>query len=322
MADTGARQNTNIFRVPPGGGALVKTGGMPITQAVMPLPYKEPSNALMNLVNSMAETGMRIGGTSEQQVGEGKTEMPVGTTLAMIEQATKVLNAVHKRLHAAQAEEFQLIAKCFKENPESFWKRNKTAQGRWNEQNFVKAVNDYDLIPQADPNTANFAQRIMKIMGLKQLQAANPSMYDPIAVDMAALQAMGWNNAQQFMVPPSAQGKPPPELLEKMAKAQTDKTNADARMLDSQTRAQESQFRMGLDADKHQLNQMKVTHDIDNYSKEVENEKQERLSQERIQLLDLAQNIVVHPESAGMVQPLIQPALEQLAQNDQQSGEQ
>jgi len=322
MADTGARQNTNIFRVPPGGGALVKTGGMPITQAVMPLPYKEPSGALMNLVNSMAETGMRIGGTSEQQVGEGKTEMPVGTTLAMIEQATKVLNAVHKRLHAAQAEEFQLIAKCFKENPESFWKRNKTAQGRWNEQNFVKAVNDYNLIPQADPNTANFAQRIMKIMGLKQLQAANPSMYDPIAVDMAALQAMGWNNAQQFMVPPSAQGKPPPELLEKMAKAQTDKTNADARMLDSQTRAQESQFRMGLDADKHQLNQMKVTHDIDNYSKEVENEKQERLSQERIQLLDLAQNIVVHPESAGMVQPLIQPALEQLAQNDQQSGEQ
>ena len=57
MADTGARQNTNIFRVPPGGGALVKTNGMPITQAIMPLPYKEPSGALMNLVTQMAETG-------------------------------------------------------------------------------------------------------------------------------------------------------------------------------------------------------------------------------------------------------------------------
>jgi len=68
MADTGARQNTNIFRVPPGGGATVKTNGMPITQAVMPLPYKEPSGALMNLVTQMADTGMRVGGTSEVMV--------------------------------------------------------------------------------------------------------------------------------------------------------------------------------------------------------------------------------------------------------------
>ena len=116
-ADTGARQNTNIFRVPPGGGALVKTGGMPINQAVMPLPYKEPSGALMNLVQNMAETGARIGGTSEQAVGEGKQDAPVGTTIALIDQATKVLNSVHKRMHAAQAEEFALLVKCFKENP-------------------------------------------------------------------------------------------------------------------------------------------------------------------------------------------------------------
>ena len=114
MADTGARQNTNIFRVPPGGGALVKTGGMPIGQAIMPLPYKEPSQALMALVENMAQTGMRIGGTSEMQVGEGRADAPVGTTLAMIEQSTKVLNSVHKRMHAAQAQEFTLLARCFK----------------------------------------------------------------------------------------------------------------------------------------------------------------------------------------------------------------
>ena len=69
MADTGARQNTNIFRVPPGGGALVKTGGLPINQAIMPLPYQPPSGALMQLVDNMAQTGMRVGGTSELQVG-------------------------------------------------------------------------------------------------------------------------------------------------------------------------------------------------------------------------------------------------------------
>ena len=103
MADTGARQNTNIFRVPPGGGALVKTNGMPLTQAIMPLPYKEPSGALMNLVTQMADTVMRVGGTSEVMVAEGKADSPVGTTLAMFEQAQKVLNAVHKRLHQAQS---------------------------------------------------------------------------------------------------------------------------------------------------------------------------------------------------------------------------
>ena len=81
LSDSGGRQNTNIFRVPPGGGALVKTGGMPISQAIMPLPYKDPSQALMNLVENMAQTGMRIGGTSEQQVGEGRADAPVGTTL-------------------------------------------------------------------------------------------------------------------------------------------------------------------------------------------------------------------------------------------------
>ena len=121
MADTGARQNTNIFRIPPGGGALVKTNGLPLTQAIMPLPYKEPSGALMNLVTQIAETGMRVGGTAEAAVGEGRADAPVGTTLALIEQATKVLNSVHKRMHTSQAKEFQLLVQCFRENPESFW---------------------------------------------------------------------------------------------------------------------------------------------------------------------------------------------------------
>lgn len=192
-ADTGARQNTNIFRVPPGGGALVKTGGMPINQAVMPLPYKEPSGALMNLVQNMAETGARIGGTSEQAVGEGKQDAPVGTTIALIDQATKVLNAVHKRMHASQAEEFALIVRCFKENPESFWQKNRRPARKWDQETFIRALNQVDLVPQADPNTASQTQRLMKIVALKQIQAQNPTLYDPIAIDTAALQAVGWS---------------------------------------------------------------------------------------------------------------------------------
>jgi hypothetical protein len=246
MADTGARQNTNIFRVPPGGGALVKTGGMPINQAIMPLPYKEPGNALMNLVSNMAETGMRVGGTSELQVGEGRADAPVGTTLAMIDQATKVLNAVHKRMHSAQAGEFQLLVRCFQENPQSFWQRNKKPAYSWDEQTFLSALDNCNLVPQADPNTASHTQRVMKIMGLKQLQAGNPSMYDPIAIDTAALQAMGWSNPQQFMVPPNTlQQKTPPEVEYAKAMVQIQKQEADAKTMLAQAKAEEVKAKLG-----------------------------------------------------------------------------
>jgi len=239
MADTGARQNTNIFRVPPGGGALVKTGGMPITQAIMPLPYKEPSGALMNLVNNMAETGMRVGGTSEAAVTEGKQDAPVGTTLAMIEQAQKVLNSVHKRMHQAQSQEFQLLVRCFQENPESFWQKNRRPALPWDEQTFLQALNDIELTPQADPNTASQTQRLMKVAALKQLSAASPALYDPIAVDTAALQALGWTNPSQFLAPQT--GAPPPELIQAQAKMQNEAMSAQSRMLDAQTRAQQGQ---------------------------------------------------------------------------------
>ena len=334
MADTGARQNTNIFRVPPGGGALVKTNGMPITQAIMPLPYKEPSGALMNLVTQMAETGMRVGGTAEVMVAEGKPDSPVGTTLAMIEQTQKVLNSVHKRLHAAQSEEFELLIQCFRENPESFWMKRRKPAFPWDQETFTEALDNYYFVPQADPNTASQSQRLMKVMALKQLVATNPSLYDPIAVDTAALQALGWSNPQQFMVPPSAQGKPPPELIEKQAKMQNDKTVADARMLDSQTRAQATQMKTQLDQAKLQLDQAKLEFEhakaqmeqqgeapqedptkmaeIQTQQMEIRqrqqdsmldaiNRKRDRESRERLAALKMAEELIQNPQGLGIV---------------------
>lgn len=248
ISDSGSRQNTNIFRIPPGGAAQVKTGGQPINQAVMPLPYKEPSQALMALVENMAATGARVGGTSELQVGEGRPDAPVGTTLAMIEQATKVLNSVHKRMHAAQAEEFRLLRECFREHPESFWERNRRPTTAWNPELLLQALDDVELVPQADPNTASHAQRVMKIMALKQLQAGNPALYDPIAIDTAALRAIGWSNPEQFFKPEAERNAPPPELLKgvedlKIAKqkADADTMRAQASMVSAQKNAQPAQ---------------------------------------------------------------------------------
>ena len=323
MADTGARQNTNIFRVPPGGGATVKTNGMPITQAVMPLPYKEPSGALMNLVTQMADTGMRVGGTSEVMVTEGKPDAPVGTTLAMIEQAQKVVNSVHKRLHAAQADEFTLLAREFKEHPESFWQKNRRPAYPWDEKTFMAALNDCDLVPQADPNTASQSQRLMKIMALKQLQQASPSLYDPIAVDVAALQAIGWNNPEQFMAPASARDKPPPELLEAMADMENNKRNSEARMLDSQTRAKEIDSKIATEQQRAQLEMLRAQKDLagdEDKMAEMHNDRQNRLSAERTQLIDLAQDVLQHPENVGLIEPLVRPALEEVEADRQQKG--
>ena len=241
ISDVGARQNTNIFRVPPGGGAQVKTGGQKISDAIMPLPYKEPSQALMGLVQNMSETGMRVGGTSELQVGEGRADAPVGTTLAMIEQATKILNAVHKRMHSAQAEEFSLLVQCFREHPESFWERNRKPTIAWNEELFMQALTDVELVPQADPNTSSHSQRVMKIMALKQLQAANPQLYDELAIDKAALRSIGWSNPEQFLKPEDQRNQPSPDLLKGMEdvkiahqKADADTMRAQAAMIKAQ----------------------------------------------------------------------------------------
>jgi len=244
MSDTGGRQNTNIFRIPPGGGALVKTGGQPINQAVMPLPYKEPGPAMMNLVSNMVETGQRVGGTAELAVGEGRQDAPVGTTLALIDQATKILNSVHKRMHASQAEEFSLLVRCFREHPESFWGKNKRPHYQWNEQVFIEALNNCELTPQADPNTASATQRMMKVMALKQMAAANPQMYDPVAVDTAALQALGWSNPEQFFAPPNPNPPMPPEIQAKMAELQIKKQDSDARMMTAQAGVAKVQHEM------------------------------------------------------------------------------
>ena len=347
-SDAGARQNTNIFRIPPGGGALIKTGGAPIQDAVMPLPYKDVGPGLMQLTDNMAQTGMRVGGTAEQAVGEGKQDAPVGTTIALIDQATKVLSSVHKRMHNAQSEEFELLVKCFRENPESFWQKNKRPARKWDEETFIRAINQVDLVPQADPNTASQTQRLMKVMALKQLQQANPAMYDPIAVDRMALQGIGWSNPEQFMVPPESMGQQPnPEVQAKMADLQIKKQDSDTRLMLAKgkialdgAKLHMDHNRAGLEAHKTfgaggvvaPSDHEKQKDGIDLIIKEkladakmaevkikaaelaqkAQNDKvtaalkqEDMLAKERIQMIDLAQNIAVHPESDPAVHQLL-----------------
>ena len=357
-SDAGARQNTNIFRIPPGGGALIKTGGAPIQDAVMPLPYKDVGPGLMSLVENINQTGMRIGGTSEQAVGEGKQDAPVGTTIALIDQATKILSSVHKRMHNAQSEEFELLVRCFRENPESFWQKNKRPARKWDEETFIRAVNQINLVPQADPNTASQTQRLMKVMALKQLQAANPTMYDPIAVDRMALQSIGWSNPEQFMVPPQAMGQQNnPEAQAKMADLQIKKQDSDTKLMLAKAKVALDGAKLHMDNNKAGLEAHKTfgaggvvppsDHEkqvdaIDLIIKEkladakvdelkikaaelaqkaknddisAKLKQEDILAKERIQMIDLAQNIAVHPESDPAVHQLLGNVIPSITRN-------
>jgi hypothetical protein len=321
-SDVGSRQNSNIFRVPPGGGAQIKTGGQPISDVVMPLPYKEPSATLMTLIEAMRQTGQRVGGTAELPVGEGKQDAPVGTTIALIEQATKVMNSVHKRMHAAQAEEFQLLVDCFKEHPESFWQRNKKPAKPWDEQLFLKCLEDYHLVPQADPNTASHMQRMMKINALSQLAQQAPQFINMVEVVKAELHAMGWDNYQRFMTPP---GPPPPDPKEELMKAQAqaalmsakakaavaahkmsgppDTHMSAAEMMDAQSRRMDSET-------KHKEVQIRAASE----QLEAQNRAKDRESREMLAAAQLAKEIAQHPETMDLVKRFVSPEMLQKLQ--------
>jgi hypothetical protein len=240
-------------------------------------------------------------------------------------------------MHSAQAQEFQLLVRCFQENPESFWQRNKKPAYQWDEETFLNAINNCDLVPQADPNTASHAQRMMKIMGLKQLQQGNPSLYDPIAIDTAALQAMGWSNPQQFMVPPSTlSSKPPPEVEYAKAMVQIKKQEADAKTAMVGVKQQEVAAKLqgdgGAPVDPNapptmedqlkiadlQLKQQELQEKRSDSMMDALNRKRDRESRERLAAVKLAEDLAANPQGIPIVQSIIpQDMLQRLESNEQ-----
>lgn len=283
-AKSAGRQNTNEFRIPPGGGQPIDIGSLPnLASAVMPLPYKEAGPGLISLIDNIAQNGQRVGGTAEMPVGEGKQDAPVGTTLALIEQATKVLDAVHKRLHQAQGEEFGLLKDLFQEDPQSFWRWNKKPAGEWDEQRFITAINNHDLVPAADPNTSSQMMRIMKAVAVKQLQQANPQLYNAREVDTRVLRTIGWNNPESLFNPPAApQGPPQPGPLEQAAVM-----TAQARMMNAET------------------DNKKLVMEGAKAERQFQEDAKDRKSKEQIELLRLAGKVSQNPSAEPVVDEVV-----------------
>lgn len=241
---SGNRQKTNEIRVAPGTGHGIDTGGAPIRDAVMDLPYRESGPGLLGLIEHLMQTMQRLGGTADIPVGEGRQDAPVGTTLALIEQATKVLSAVHKRVHAAQAEEFQLLRDEIKGDPASLWREEPKLQQFWNEKKVLVALENCSLTPQADPNTPSHMHRLMKAQMVKMLATGNP-MYNQQEVDRYVLSEAGVGDPDRFFMPTQPPQAPPVDPVE-MAKVQQKAQESEAK---NATKAQELQIR-ALDTQK------------------------------------------------------------------------
>lgn len=311
-----AKQLTNQFRIPPGGGMPIDSNADDIRQVVMPLPYKDVSPVFIQLIENIATTAQRVGGTAEMQIGEGRQDAPVGTTLALIEQATKLMSAVHKRLHKAQDQELEMLKDLLAEDPAALWRHNKKskvlallmeekgdqaisdAQEETEERRkrlFVAALADCQLTPRADPNTSSQMERYLKAVAMRQMAMSNPGL-DINKVDERALHVMGVDDTESLFkpAPPAADGGPPPEALMAVATmlaAQARMKDSETKALDAQTRAQTTMRKIESSENVASLN---LARDIiihqDDAKAEAENRQREdqHRSSDRIQRLALA----------------------------------
>ena len=135
-----------------------------LRDAFVSLPYKEPSGTLLNLLGTLVDSGRRFAALADTQVGDANSNMPVGTTVALLERGTKVMSAIHKRLHSSQRFEFSLLAKVFAEYlPAEYPYMTANGDAMIKSMDFDNRV---DVLPVSDPNIFSMSQRVMLALSL------------------------------------------------------------------------------------------------------------------------------------------------------------
>jgi hypothetical protein len=206
----GTRQVTNEIAPMPGSWVEIDTGPLQdIRNALMPLPYKEPSGVLLQLAESIEEDAKALGGVVEMEVGEGRTNVPVGTMMSMIEQQTQIMAAVHKGLHASQQEEFLLLKDRFMEDPAALTAGRNSPERVYQS---AEEIADAELVPASDPNVPAQIHRIQQASVIAMRGAAKPELYDPLAIERRILTMIGVSDVDSLLVMPQGtpQGQPPP----------------------------------------------------------------------------------------------------------------
>tara|TARA_Y100000004_G_scaffold58661_1_gene65314 strand:- start:116 stop:2575 length:2460 start_codon:yes stop_codon:yes gene_type:complete len=177
--------------------------GGSLRDAFVPLPFKEPSQTLLSLLGILVDSGRRFASIADIQVGDANQNAPVGTTIALLERGTRVMSAIHKRLHSSQRIEFTLLAKVFSDYlPKNY--PYMTANGN----QMIKSLDfdeRVDVLPVSDPNTFSMSQRVMLAQELLRTVQSNPEVHGPNGIYEAyrrMYSAMGVQNIEQLLPPP------------------------------------------------------------------------------------------------------------------------
>ena len=194
----------------PGEFRDIDTTGASLRENLIPLPIKEPSNVLMSLLSLLVESGKRFASIADMNVGDMNQAMPVGTTVALLERGTKVMSAIHKRLHYSQKLEFQLLARVFAEYlPPSYPYVSRNGPQEIMGQDFDGRV---DVIPVSDPNIFSQSQRITMAQELLTMVQSNPEIHGPTGTYEAyrrMYSALGVDDVDSLIQPPP----PPPQPM-------------------------------------------------------------------------------------------------------------
>jgi hypothetical protein len=163
---------------------------------IMALPYKEPSQTLLALLNQITDEARRLGSISDMNISDMSANAPVGTTLALLERTLKTMSAVQARVHASMKQEFKLLAAIIRDNAPDEYEYDPTGADRKAKQS------DYDMvevIPVSDPNSSTMAQRIMQYQAAIQLAQGAPQIYDLPQLHRQMLEVLGIKNAEKLV---------------------------------------------------------------------------------------------------------------------------
>ncbi len=199
----GIRIRDEASPLQPGEFRDVDAPGGALRDSLMPLPYKEPSQVLFNLLGLLVQSGQRFASIADMNVGDSNAAMPVGTTVALLERGTKVMSAIHKRLHYSQKTEFQILARVFGEFlPPVYPYETGSGSREIKLEDFDRKV---DIIPVSDPNIFSMSQRVVLAQELLAMVQSNPEIHGPQGLYEAYYRmyaALGVDNIESLLIPP------------------------------------------------------------------------------------------------------------------------
>ena len=208
----GMRVKGDDTPISPGEFRDVDVAAGTIRDNILPLPYKEPSQVLLALMNQIVDEGRRFAGAADLKIADMSSNSPVGTTLAILERTLKVMSAVQARVHYAMKQELKLLKEIIRDYTPDEYEYEPVEGSRRAKKSDYDQV---DVIPVSDPNAATMAQKVVQYQAVMQMAQANPQIYDLVELNRQMLEVLGIKNIGKLV--PSAQDfKPKDPVQENM----------------------------------------------------------------------------------------------------------